>query len=47
VPDATFKVVANGQTEELMFTNEQIADSAARLDSSATTKVRMLVSRFG
>jgi hypothetical protein len=47
VPDATFKVVANGQTEELMFTNEQIADSAARLDSSAITKVRMLVSRFG
>jgi hypothetical protein len=47
VPDATFKVAASGQIEELMFTNEEITDSAERIDSVATTKVRMLVSRFG
>jgi hypothetical protein len=43
VPDATFKVVANGQVEELIFANEQVTDSAERLDESATTRVRMLV----
>jgi hypothetical protein len=47
VPDATFKVVANGQIEELKFSNEEIADSADMLDAFAATKVRMLVSRFG
>ncbi len=46
VPDATFKVAASGRIEELMFTNEQITNSAERLGVFATTKVRMLVSRF-
>ena len=46
VPDATFKVIANGQVEELMFANEQVTDSAGGLDEFAATRVRMLVSRF-
>jgi hypothetical protein len=47
VPDTTFKIVANGQTEEMIFTYEEIEDSAAQgIDSFANTKVRMLVSRF-
>ncbi|MGO9038178.1 MAG: hypothetical protein ACLQKH_09350 [Steroidobacteraceae bacterium] len=44
VPDATFKVVANGQVEKLLFPNEQVTDSAERLDSFASTRVRMVVS---
>jgi hypothetical protein len=46
VPDATFEVVTIGQVEELMFANEQVTDSAEGLNKFATTKVRMLVSRF-
>jgi hypothetical protein len=44
--DTSFKVTANGRSEELMFTREDIEDSAFAIDSSAATNVRVLVSRF-
>jgi hypothetical protein len=44
--DTTFSVTANGQAEELMFSSEEICDSATSIDSFANTKIRTLVSRF-
>jgi hypothetical protein len=44
--DTSFKVAANGREVELMFTRQDIEDSARAIDSSAATKVRVLVSRF-
>jgi hypothetical protein len=44
--DTSFKVAANGRSEELLFTREDIEDSAFAIDSNAATKVRVLVSRF-
>jgi hypothetical protein len=47
VPDTIFQIVANGKSEEMTFTYEEIKDSVANgIDSFANTKVRMLVSRF-
>ena len=47
VPDTIFTVMANGQTEEMTFTYEEIKDSAAHgIDSYANLKVLELVSRF-
>jgi hypothetical protein len=44
--DTSFKVAANGREVELVFTRQDIEDSARAIDSSAATKVRVLVSRF-
>jgi hypothetical protein len=44
--DTTFSVTANRKAEELMFTREEIADSARSIDSFAAAKVRVLASRF-
>jgi hypothetical protein len=46
VKDTTFSVTANGQTHQLVFTSEEICDSASAIDSFANTKVRMLASHF-
>jgi hypothetical protein len=44
--DATFIVsTKDNRTESLMFTREEIADSAHRIDSFADAKIRVLVSR--
>jgi len=44
--DTAFRVVVNSRSEEVLFTGDEIEDSARALDSFAATKVRMLVSRF-
>jgi hypothetical protein len=44
VPDATFKVAANGRIGELMFTNEEVKDSAERIiRPDVAAKIRHLV----
>jgi hypothetical protein len=44
--DATFIVATNdNRTESLMFTREEISESAHRINSFADAKVRVLVSR--
>jgi hypothetical protein len=44
--DTSFKVVANGRAEDVVFTRQDIEDSARAIDSFSSTKVRLLVSRF-
>lgn len=44
--DSTFIVETKDKTESLMFTREEIMDSAKSLDAFASAKVRVLTSRF-
>jgi L-rhamnose mutarotase len=44
--DTSFKVMADGKSEELIFTVQEIEDSARAIDSIAASNVRVLVSRF-
>jgi hypothetical protein len=44
--DTSFRVMADGRSEELTFTVQEIEDSARAIDSIAARNVRVLVSRF-
>jgi hypothetical protein len=45
--DSTFVVATkDGKTESLLFTREEISDSAQSIDSFAAAKVRELAGRF-
>jgi hypothetical protein len=44
--EVVFSISAQGRTEELVFTREEIEDSGLAIDFSAATKVRLLVSRL-
>jgi hypothetical protein len=44
--DSIFMVTAKEHTESLMFTREEIMDSAQSIDSFANAKVRVLAGRF-
>jgi hypothetical protein len=44
--DTLFKATADGRSEELVFTVQEIEDSVRAIDSIAASNVRVLVSRF-
>lgn len=47
VPDSIFTITVDGKTEEMMFTFEEISDSAnGKIEDYAILKVRDLVGRF-